>query len=280
MADTFHNKIIQERARQKKSHLFEMDLFRFVVIIFITVLLGMVYKLENIDESLINILDQVSIGRLRSDTVMKKDNLNEKIGWRYENNAMKDLARNFDMIDKDEESLLGGVVEERGGYLGTFDRVNDFFELLMPYLYSNELVFSKNDVSVTIMPIGSNLEYDVPQIENNKLIYDDVFPSILAVRKFNHSGMSEYLILKNEEASKVINYRISVSGGEAKIIGNKLIVVDESNKKELKLIDYRIIDVNKKSAGEVILNKLGSDVIEIRLDIDPDAKYPLILVGQ
>jgi hypothetical protein len=280
MADTFHNKIIQERTRQKKSHLFEMDLFRFVVIIFITVLLGMVSKLENIDESLINILNQVSIGRLRSDTVMKEDNLNEKIGWRYENNAMKDLARNFDMIDKDEESLLGGVVEARGGYLGTFDRVNDFFELLMPYLYSNELVFSKNDVSVTIMPIGSNLEYDVPQIENNKLIYDDVFPSILAVRKFNHSGMSEYLILKNEEASKVINYRISVSGGEAKIIGNKLIVVDESNKKELKLIDYRIIDVNKKSAGEVILNKLGSDVIEIRLDINPDAKYPLILVGQ
>jgi hypothetical protein len=47
--------------------------------------------------------------------------------WRYTNISMREYGHNFDIIDKDDEIKLGGLIESRGGYLGTFDKVNGFF---------------------------------------------------------------------------------------------------------------------------------------------------------
>jgi len=281
MINTFRNKITQEQIRQNKSSMMRMDMIRFVLLVLVAVMLGMIYKIENISQKIQMALDNnYEVGKNSEVTLDNISSNEEKLVRKYNNELMQKYVNYFPEIDQDNEMALGSFVEEKGGYLGNFDKVNTFFELLMPYLYSNELVFSKNEVSVTMSPVGSDAENDVPQIENNKLIYDNVYPGVMAIRKFTSKGMNEYLILKDQSAAKILNYRLIINGGKARIVGDKLYIVDELNNREIKLMNYQLLDANMNNVGEVSLNQIGVEVVEVRLNFDENVQYPLILISR
>ncbi len=271
--------ILKEEHLTKK--ILERDILRFSLLVLIVVMFSLALKVDRyifVDKGMIFGYElSRSVENENSWLFAQKEDM--KLSRLYEDEKMKEIVSIFPEIDLDFERKLGGIIDTKDGYLNSFgESKDDFYEILLPYSYDENIVISMNDTTLLMQPLGYDENSLNPIVIGNKLLYKDIFKSVSIVRKFVKDGFKEYVYVENGESNKIFNYKLNVSGdGYVSLENNQIVVYDEEGIERFVLPQVIVKDVNGNNISGVHLSLLGDQVMEIRIDDDKSLNYPLLI---
>ncbi len=263
--------------RIERERILLHDLWRFVLLTVIILLLGFVFRLEktqifDVNEFGIQItkrVDQGSYLEIKNEgqyfSLFKTDSK-----WDY-------VVKSFPEIAYEPFVGLGNLDEIKGGYFGDFDFKT--FETFLPKSYRDPLFFAKGDCVLLIEPVDYTDEKAEPEIVKERLIYDEVYPGILVIRMFNSLGIKDYFLVKDDVSVKNISFRLNYNGGEVVAEPNGSVVFYDDNN-EAKFVISKLIglDASGRRIDDFLKYQLDGDRLNLVMDFDSnEVDYPVII---
>ena len=274
MINSFREKFDDWQERLIDKKILQRDIFRFVIFIALILAFGYLYRLQAIEK-----LDsQIYVKKIeeKSDNLMIKNKIHlQRI---YDNEVLTDIAGYFTIVDFESEQSLGDYVEEKNGYLHSYEINQDKFEVFLPDDFGESTVFASFDTTLLIDAVGYDEEYVYPTKVDEKLVYNDIFPNTAVVKKFSDKGLKEYLFLKDENSPKIFNYRLNVSDDGKIVLNNRqVLILDQDDRERLILNRPRLYDRANNLLTNIQVSLLSDNILEIRITDSNELKYPLLI---
>lgn len=220
--------------------------------------------------------ENIVVSKYYTDSIWK-DNFADELS-KEGSYSLKEIMNIFPMVLVDQVVSLGEFDDEKGGYYGDYSAAHTDFEVFMPRDYSNQSYFSKNGMALLIQPEGVNIEASIPVVEQNRLIYDEVYKQTSLVREFNENGIKDYIFLKGLSAPDSYFYKLNYYGGKIDQIGDKIVFLGDMDEEKFVIEPLKVFDASGKqivNGAEYILHE--DDILELKVNVDERYSYPVMI---
>lgn len=270
--------------KQKKSlyfnrvvdkKIYQYDRWRFAMMIFLVVLLSLFYILENgfvylPADRYVQKAVQGSSLIYDPDSYSRILNEQTSCGFDY-------LLEDFDFVSQEPYVGLGRYDREKMGYFGEY-LVDEEFEVFLPHDFSDATFFAKNGSSLFVEPDNFDETRVEPEICGQRLVYDEIYPSVMYVRMFNDTGIKDYILLKDSGAPDSFQFGLNYYGGRISLEPTGNIVFYDSAGSEKFKIDRMIgYDAEYKRIDQMISYDLINDQSLILKFDKTGASFPVLL---
>lgn len=261
--------------KEKLAHhrLLERDLWRFVVFVVLLLLILVLLQVKN---------ELVLQSPFSDEMISKQVDFMESIesSWSREylllglDLEFEDLDREFPQLWEDVRPLDNFNTNRNGWLEG--DENNGL--VFLPKLFSDSMVVTKGDASLIIEPIGYDATRVLPTEESNILVYDEIYPNMVYLRKLRSGGIKECLVLKDGFDLPSILYRLNFQGGNiVKNKRNRIEFYNDAGEQIFEIESLKAVDQKGNLVGEVYYNLLEDDILELKFDLVGALDYPLLL---
>ncbi|MFA4930795.1 MAG: hypothetical protein WC570_02950 [Patescibacteria group bacterium] len=255
--------------------IYRYDRWRFGILIGITLLLFIIYGVEN-GWTVTMMSNQIVLSKVIADSnMLYKNNYSKITGG--DDCAWSNVLADFPFVQDDTLVGLGRYDQEKEGYFGDY-LSQEAFEVFLPNYFGQATFFSKNGAALFISPVGFEEANSKPKLCQQRLVYDEIYPSTLYVRMFNDGGIKDYIILKDASAPTTISFDLNYYGGRVELAPTGDIVFYGDDGSEKFKIDRMM---GYDSEHRIIDDSISYQLLDSQtliLNIAPgDINYPVLL---
>lgn len=276
MIDSFQEKKDDWNERIIDQKILHRDMLRFVMVVLIVMMLGLIYRFENnvsFNHSVKNIEKKIMSGI--EEIPVKNKMYFQKI---YDSELLNKIVTDFAMVDEQQDVFLGNYIAEKNGYLHSYDFGQGLNEVLLPDYFGENTVITSNNVTLLIQPMGFDEEKSRSLKIDNKLLFDEIYPQTTMIKSFSEKGLKEYIYIKNQNAPYIYNYRLNASdGSKINMENGQIVIVDENGDARIVLNKIKIYDADLILLDNVETQLLGDNILEFRFGNREGLKYPLLV---
>jgi|GEM_PF-2638558 len=261
------------REKLANHQLMKRDLWRFVVFIGFLLLLLVLLQVKN--EFYVQSL-------FDNETVVKQIDSAKPVqsDWSREY-LLLGLDLEFEDLDREFPQLWDNILplsnfnQERNGWLVGNEGDGLVF---LPKVFSDSIVVTKGGASLLIEPLAYDPTKVIPTEESNILVYDEIYPNMVYLRKLRNGGIKECLVLKDGFDLESIFYRLNFQGGN--VVKNKRSRIEffnDDGEQIFEIESLKVVDQKGNLVGSVYYNLLEGDILELKFDLEGGLDYPLLL---
>jgi hypothetical protein len=272
----YEYKVKEAKGKLQAKEILQTDLWRFVVLCLTLILTGALFfwqfgLVKNDGYMLISReLDEKEVGQMDSGAIVHQ--LSEEDVLRGVNDIWERMGGNNNLA-------LGENDAAKDGWYGDYKQSPAGMVAFLPRKFSEPVVLSKSGSSLLLEPMGIDGANIFPIIENNHLIYDEIYPGVMVVRMFKDGGLKEYYILKTEQAAHHWFAGLNFQGGQIQAQpSGRVEFVDSQGEKQFELGKLVGFDALGRSIDSLIEQKvIEGNILEVNVRAAEGLKYPLIV---
>lgn len=276
---SFRSKSGNLKSDWKKARLYKNDLWRFVAIVLMLLILAWL-------TSKINIVNNSSSNdgkQLRKEVgVAGIGYLNESTRWKrqeyiWQNRIILQILDIFSRKTFDELIALGIEDSNLDGYITDVGE-NEKIRVVFPKRFENPLTLTRNDLKISIIPILVNQDNTVSSRDSELLIYDEVYTNTAFVREMREDGWKEYILLKNESAPKSFLFHLLVERGRAEMKNGSIKIINDDGREIMKFRAIQAWDAQRNIIDKNLSYNLFDDgILEIKISDSDQIRYPILI---